>query len=276
LRIARKLAWSLLRERGCSHADDRQLERFQFQNHPAVVGIPLDVRIVHVRIIQIPCFDVRPVDLGHFLPPALAPESQESVSVPGVLMLPHELLGECLGPRTERKPGGDVADFPSLHRRESIHVRSFPFEAGAPIRRRWVRKPDDRATDVLVEVSRQIEDRPQRLLAATHKTYPSRDLPWNMVVEFPVDEVFVRTPRHPAPILAIPGNHDSFIVPQTPAASAPLAIFSRNFCSKNRVITPEAASLHRTSMVQPGSIFHLTRRSCASLVCSAMRLKIPA
>jgi len=41
-------------------------------------------------------------------------------------------------------------------------------------------------------------------------------------------------------------------VPGTPASSEPLTIFCRNFCSEKPVITPEAASLHRTAMTQPG------------------------
>src|ERR1700678_1923058 len=62
---------------------------------------------------------------------------------------------------------------------------------------------------------------------------------------------------YPGPIFAIPGNHDSFIVPNTPAAEDPLTIFSRNFCSQSFVLTPEAASLHRTAMTQPGVYFTL-------------------
>jgi hypothetical protein len=62
---------------------------------------------------------------------------------------------------------------------------------------------------------------------------------------------------YPAPIFAIPGNHDSFIVPHTPKGSEPLTIFSRNFCSKQPVVTQEAGSLHRTAMTQPGVYFAL-------------------
>jgi hypothetical protein len=62
---------------------------------------------------------------------------------------------------------------------------------------------------------------------------------------------------YPAPIFAIPGNHDSFITPGTPAAQEPLNIFSRNFCSPKLTITPEARSLHRTAMTQPGVYFTL-------------------
>jgi len=36
-----------------------------------------------------------------------------------------------------------------------------------------------------------------------------------------------------------------------------LEIFERNFCATDRVITPEAASLHRTAMTQPGVYFTL-------------------
>jgi Calcineurin-like phosphoesterase len=63
--------------------------------------------------------------------------------------------------------------------------------------------------------------------------------------------------NYPAPIFAIPGNHDSFVVPNTPAGSEPLRIFSRNFCSAQPTITAEAKSLHRTSMTQPGVYFTL-------------------
>jgi hypothetical protein len=60
-----------------------------------------------------------------------------------------------------------------------------------------------------------------------------------------------------APIPAIPGNHDSFTIPETPTAAEPLKIFARNFCATEPVVAPEAASLHRTSMAQPGVYFTL-------------------
>src|SRR5215469_8239411 len=63
--------------------------------------------------------------------------------------------------------------------------------------------------------------------------------------------------NYPAPIFAIPGNHDSFVIPNTPSNSTPLEIFERNFCATQPVITPEAASLHRTAMIQPGVYFTL-------------------
>src|SRR6202789_1986184 len=63
--------------------------------------------------------------------------------------------------------------------------------------------------------------------------------------------------NYPAPIFAIPGNHDSFVVPNTPAGSFPLEIFQRNFCPKQPTITPGAGSLHRPAMTQPGVYFAL-------------------
>lgn len=60
---------------------------------------------------------------------------------------------------------------------------------------------------------------------------------------------------YPAPILAIPGNHDSFIVPGTASADEPLKTFMRNFCAERPVVTPEAGSLHRTAMTLPGIYF---------------------
>jgi hypothetical protein len=63
--------------------------------------------------------------------------------------------------------------------------------------------------------------------------------------------------NYPAPIFAIAGNHDSFIVPGTKLADEPLKTFARNFCATNLSITREAASLHRTAMTQPGVYFTL-------------------
>jgi Calcineurin-like phosphoesterase len=71
------------------------------------------------------------------------------------------------------------------------------------------------------------------------------------------DQFYAPFRDYPAPIFAIPGNHDSFVVPGTPDGSTPLEIFSRNFCSEDSVVTKEAASLHRTAMTQPGVYFAL-------------------
>jgi hypothetical protein len=71
------------------------------------------------------------------------------------------------------------------------------------------------------------------------------------------DQFYEPFRNYPAPILAIPGNHDSFVVPGTKPADLPLVTFQRNFCSKQPVLTTEVGSLHRTAMTQPGVYFTL-------------------
>lgn len=71
------------------------------------------------------------------------------------------------------------------------------------------------------------------------------------------DQFYEPYRNYPAPIFAIPGNHDSFLIPGTAPADAPLGIFTRNFCAAVPTITQEAASLHRTAMTQPGVYFSL-------------------
>ena len=71
------------------------------------------------------------------------------------------------------------------------------------------------------------------------------------------DQFYEPFRNYPAPILAIPGNHDSFILPGTATADDPLTIFMSNFCGPSIVVTKEAGSLHRTCMTQPGVYFAL-------------------
>jgi Calcineurin-like phosphoesterase len=60
---------------------------------------------------------------------------------------------------------------------------------------------------------------------------------------------------YPAPIIAIPGNHDGEIYAGDPRPT--LDAFLRNFCSASPEQTPEAAGLVRTSMIAPGVFFTL-------------------
>ena len=60
---------------------------------------------------------------------------------------------------------------------------------------------------------------------------------------------------YPAPIFAIPGNHDGMVAPNTNATS--LTAFYDNFCSPTLRITQEAGGLPRTAMQQPGVFFTL-------------------
>ncbi len=71
------------------------------------------------------------------------------------------------------------------------------------------------------------------------------------------DQFYEPYRAYPAPILAIPGNHDSFVVPGTTSGEEPLSIFARNFCATSPAVTREAGSLHRTAMTQPGVYFAL-------------------
>jgi hypothetical protein len=71
------------------------------------------------------------------------------------------------------------------------------------------------------------------------------------------DQFYEPYRNYPAPILAIPGNHDSFILPSTAPSAYPLVTFARNFCAQAPTLTREAGSLHRTAMTQPGVYFTL-------------------
>lgn len=61
--------------------------------------------------------------------------------------------------------------------------------------------------------------------------------------------------NYPAPILAIPGNHDGLVYKGD--AQPTLDAFLRNFVSEVPTQTPEAGGLIRTSMIQPGVYFAL-------------------
>jgi hypothetical protein len=58
---------------------------------------------------------------------------------------------------------------------------------------------------------------------------------------------------YPAPILALAGNHDGMVAPDTNATS--LKAFLDNFCQPEFVVTPEAGGLSRTAQIQPGVFF---------------------
>jgi hypothetical protein len=71
------------------------------------------------------------------------------------------------------------------------------------------------------------------------------------------DQFYEPFRNYMAPIFAIPGNHDSFIVPDTKKEDEPLVTFARNFCAETLQVTKEARTLHRTAMTQPGVYFTL-------------------
>jgi hypothetical protein len=69
------------------------------------------------------------------------------------------------------------------------------------------------------------------------------------------DQFYEPYRMYPAPIIAIPGNHDGVVYANDPAPT--LDAFLRNFCSASPVVTPEAAGLVRTAMIAPGAYFTL-------------------
>ena len=66
------------------------------------------------------------------------------------------------------------------------------------------------------------------------------------------------------------------MVPGTAEADKPLTTFQRNFCSLHPVITPEAASLHRTAMTQPGVYFALDAHHVRIIALFSNALENPA
>lgn len=60
---------------------------------------------------------------------------------------------------------------------------------------------------------------------------------------------------YPAPILAIPGNHDGVVYTGDPKPT--LDAFLRNFCTPIPVQSPDSGGLLRTTMIQPGAYFTL-------------------
>jgi Calcineurin-like phosphoesterase len=69
------------------------------------------------------------------------------------------------------------------------------------------------------------------------------------------DQFYESYREYPAPILAIPGNHDGVVYPSDPAPT--LAAFLRNFCTPAAIQSPDSGGLLRTTMIQPGVYFTL-------------------
>jgi hypothetical protein len=67
------------------------------------------------------------------------------------------------------------------------------------------------------------------------------------------DQFYEPYRNYPAPIVAIAGNHDGMVAPETNVAT--LAAFLENFCAPEFEVTPEAGGLLRTAQIQPGVFF---------------------
>jgi hypothetical protein len=71
------------------------------------------------------------------------------------------------------------------------------------------------------------------------------------------DQLYDPFRNYPAPIFAVPGNHDGMVAPNSSAIT--LAAFLENFCATGQPThrTPESGGLARTAQVQPGVYFTL-------------------
>ena len=69
------------------------------------------------------------------------------------------------------------------------------------------------------------------------------------------DQFYEPFRSYPAPIIAIPGNHDGVVWSGDPETT--LEAFLRNFCAPSAAPSPDAGGLIRTTMIQPGVYFTL-------------------
>jgi hypothetical protein len=67
------------------------------------------------------------------------------------------------------------------------------------------------------------------------------------------DQFYEPFRNYPAPIVAIPGNHDGVVYPGDPAST--LDAFLRNFCTASPAKSPDSGGLSRTTMTEPGVYF---------------------
>jgi hypothetical protein len=67
------------------------------------------------------------------------------------------------------------------------------------------------------------------------------------------DQFYEPFRNYPAPIVAIPGNHDGVVYAADPAPT--LQAFLQNFCAANFAPSPDEGGLLRTTMIQPGVYF---------------------
>ncbi len=69
------------------------------------------------------------------------------------------------------------------------------------------------------------------------------------------DQFYEPYRNYPAPVIAIPGNHDGVVWPGDPAPS--LSAFMANFCTAAPAPAPDAGGLVRTTMIEPAVYFTL-------------------
>jgi Icc-related predicted phosphoesterase len=72
------------------------------------------------------------------------------------------------------------------------------------------------------------------------------------------DQFYEAYRDYPAPIFAIPGNHDGIVLPPPAGDNTPsLSAFLANFCSSSFTHSTDAVGISRTTMIQPGAYFTL-------------------
>lgn len=67
------------------------------------------------------------------------------------------------------------------------------------------------------------------------------------------DQFYEPYRNYPAPIIAVPGNHDGVVYARDPEPT--LDAFLRNFCTQSPAQSPDSGGLLRTTMIQPGVYF---------------------
>jgi Calcineurin-like phosphoesterase len=161
-------------------------------------------------------------------------------------------LADAYGPQ-----GQSIVD--QIEKAESI-VFHAAGDSGATTSKKYqseITVADQMTADALTQ---EVDDRPSFFLHLGDVVYDFGQ------ADYYYDQFYDPFRNYPAPIFAIAGNHDSFIVPGTAEADEPLVTFARNFCSSTVAITPEAKSLHRTAMTQPG-VYYALDAPFVRLIC---------
>jgi len=72
------------------------------------------------------------------------------------------------------------------------------------------------------------------------------------------DQFYEAYRDYPAPIFAIPGNHDGIVLPPPSGTTVPsLSAFLANFCTEKFTHSSDSMGIARTTMIQPGVYFTL-------------------
>ena len=151
----------------------------------------------------------------------------------------------------ERAAGARGAEFVEAIRQQGKIVFHSMGDSGASNEHKY--RNELRVMDAISAECRTlpVPDRPAFL-------YHLGDIVYNFgEAKYYYDQFYEPLRNYPRPVFAIPGNHDSFILPGTSQDDEPLAVYSRNFCATHTRVTVEAGSLHRTAMTQPGVYFTL-------------------